>query len=113
MDKEAFFGGTWCAAADWFGAHPECGGFRFRLWAPHARAVRLAGDFSGWEQIPMQCADGVWECFVPGAKDYDSYKFCLTRADGRPALRRTVSWHLWTMIGRTMHGKRALLTSRC
>ena len=79
MDKEAFFGGTWCAAADWFGAHPECGGFRFRLWAPHARAVRLAGDFSGWEQIPMQCADGVWECFVPGAKDYDSYKFCLTR----------------------------------
>ena len=83
MDKEAFFGGTWCAAADWFGAHPECGGFRFRLWAPHARAVRLAGDFSGWEQIPMQCADGVWECFVPGAKDYDSYKFCLTRADGR------------------------------
>ena len=83
MDKEAFFGGTWCAAADWFGAHPECGGFRFRLWAPHARAVRLAGDFSGWEQIPMQCADGVWECFVPGAKDYDRYKFCLTRADGR------------------------------
>ena len=83
MDTAAFYGGTWCAAADWFGAHPEAGGFRFRLWAPHARAVSLAGDFSGWELLPMQCTDGVWECFVPGAKDYDSYKFCLTRADGR------------------------------
>ena len=83
MDREAFYGGTWCAAADWFGAHPESGGCRFRLWAPHARAVSLAGDFSGWEPIPMECAEGVWECFVPAVKDYDSYKFCVTQADGK------------------------------
>ena len=83
MDRAAFFGGTWCAAADWFGAHPECGGFRFRLWAPHARAVSLAGDFSGWEPMEMTCRDGVWECVAEEARAYDSYKFCVTQADGK------------------------------
>ena len=83
LDREAFFGGTWAAAASWFGAHPAEKGYRFRLWAPHARDVRLAGDFSGWEPVAMQCADGVWECTVETAKVYDSYKFCLTQADGK------------------------------
>ena len=83
MDRAAFFGGRWCAAADWFGAHPAEKGYRFRLWAPHARAVHLAGDFSGWEPVEMVCADGVWECVVEDAKAYDSYKFCVTQADGK------------------------------
>lgn len=82
MDRAAFFGGTWGAAAEWFGVHPAEKGYRFRLWAPHARAVRLAGDFSGWEPVEMACADGVWECVVEDAKVYDSYKFCVTQADG-------------------------------
>ena len=83
MDKVAFSGGTWCAAADWFGAHPAETGYRFRLWAPHARAVHLAGDFSGWEPIEMANFDGVWACTVKTAKPYDSYKFRITQADGR------------------------------
>ena len=83
MDRAAFFGGTWCAAADWFGAHPAETGYRFRLWAPNARSVSLAGDFSAWQLIPMSWEDGVWECTVAEAKAYDSYKFCLTQADGR------------------------------
>lgn len=83
MDRAAFFGGTWCAAADWFGAHPVEKGYRFRLWAPHARAVSLAGDFSGWEPMEMTCRDGVWECVAEEARAYDSYKFCLTQADGK------------------------------
>ena len=83
MDRAAFFGGTWCAAADWFGAHPVEKGYRFRLWAPHARAASLAGDFSGWEPMEMTCRDGVWECVAEEARAYDSYKFCLTQADGK------------------------------
>ena len=83
MDRGAFFGGTWCVAADWFGAHPVEKGYRFRLWAPHARAVSLAGDFSGWEPMEMTCRDGVWECVAEEARAYDSYKFCLTQADGK------------------------------
>lgn len=83
MDRAAFFGGTWCAAADWFGAHPVEKGYRFRLWAPHARAVHLAGDFSGWEPIEIANFDGVWACTVKTAKPYDSYKFRITQADGR------------------------------
>ena len=83
MDKSAFFGGTWCGAAGYFGAHPMTRGYRFRLWAPHACSVSVAGDFSGWQLIPMACSGGVWECTVAGAKDYDSYKFCVTQSDGR------------------------------
>ena len=83
MDKSAFFGGTWCGAAGYFGAHPMTRGYRFRLWAPHACSVSVAGDFSGWQLIPMACSGGVWECTVAEAKDYDSYKFCVTQSDGR------------------------------
>lgn len=31
----------------------------------------------------MTCRDGVWECVAEEAKAYDSYKFCLTQADGK------------------------------
>ena len=64
MDRAAFFGGTWCAAADYFGAHPAETGYRFRLWAPNARSVSLAGDFSAWQLIPMSWEDGAWACTV-------------------------------------------------
>ena len=34
-----------------FGCHREerRGGFVFRLWAPHAKEVRVIGDFSDWK----------------------------------------------------------------
>ena len=46
----------------YFGAHPAEGGYVFRVWAPHARAVALAGEFNGWEMQPMtRLEGGVWE----------------------------------------------------
>ena len=52
------------------------------MWAPNASDVSLAGDFSGWQPLPMVRKDGLWECFVPGAKEFDSYKYVVTGADG-------------------------------
>ena len=67
-------------------------GWLFRVWAPHARAISVVGDFNGWNRDadPMgllEKTDGIWEVFVPGLKVYDVYKFCVTQADGRQVLK--------------------------
>lgn len=57
-------------------------GVVFRVWAPRAKAMSIVGDFNNWVpgDTPMkQLADsGIWECFVPGLKEYDIYKYCVT-----------------------------------
>ena len=80
--------GTNFEAYRFFGAHLErqglADGVVFRVWAPHARAVSVVGDFNNWVpgSHPMQRVDGdaVWELFIPGMKEYDTYKYCVTTA---------------------------------
>jgi 1,4-alpha-glucan branching enzyme len=72
-------------AYEYFGSHPTEDGAVFRVWAPAAKAVCVAGEFNGWneEAAPMrQVADGVWELAIPGVKQYDAYKYAVTGADG-------------------------------
>ncbi|WP_232627093.1 1,4-alpha-glucan branching enzyme [Streptomyces alfalfae] len=77
------------------GAHPMThqgvSGTRFTVWAPHARGVRLSGDFSCWDGTahPMRSlgSSGVWELFVPGLGPGTVYKFDITRPDGTHTLR--------------------------
>ena len=79
-----FAKGQWARAYTYFGAHFTPQGCVFRLWAPHAAQVRLAGDFNGWQGAAMQRVDGgVWELTVAGVKPYDSYKYVVTGADGK------------------------------
>ena len=69
-----------------FGAHlereQEQDGVVFRVWAPHAKAVSVVGDFNSWVpgSHPMQQIEntGIWEAFVPGLKEFDVYKYCIT-----------------------------------
>lgn len=64
-------------------------GWTFRLWAPHADAVSLVGDFNGWQEgvTPLaRISDGIWEVFVPGLKQYDVYKYAVTHA-GKTVLK--------------------------
>ncbi|HJD21972.1 MAG TPA: 1,4-alpha-glucan branching protein GlgB [Candidatus Gemmiger faecigallinarum] len=72
-------------AQRYFGAHlcDQDGqpGAMFRVWAPHAKAVSVVGDFNSWVpgSHPMeQIEEGIWELFIPGIKEYDVYKFCVT-----------------------------------
>ena len=87
---EAFASGNAVRAQDYLGSHAETrdgtAGYVFRVWAPHATAVAVMGDFNDWDQAshPMKLiGDGVWEGFVPGLKRYDSYKYAVTARDGR------------------------------
>ena len=69
----------------YFGAHlceqDGQAGVVFRLWAPHAKAVSVVGDFNDWMPTahPMKKVDdGIWELFIPGIKQFDVYKYCVT-----------------------------------
>ena len=78
-----------------FGAHKEVRegqeGYIFRVWAPHARSVSVVGDFNEWDpesHVMKRMVDGEsFECFIPGLKQYDTYKYCITAADGRQLMK--------------------------
>ncbi|MGH3621098.1 MAG: 1,4-alpha-glucan branching enzyme, partial [Sciscionella sp.] len=61
-------------------------GTSFAVWAPNAQAVRVCGDFDGWDgrATPMRAlgSTGVWELFVPGVEPGTRYKFRLLGRDG-------------------------------
>ncbi|MGW4324059.1 1,4-alpha-glucan branching enzyme [Streptomyces sp. NPDC004684] len=79
--------------------HQGVAGTRFTVWAPNARGVRVAGDFSCWDgtAFPMRSlgAAGVWELFLPGIGEGATYKFEITSQYGGrflkadPMARRT------------------------
>ena len=72
------------------GAHPYTyrgqDGYYFAVWAPHAAAVSLVGDFNAWnpDATPMKpVADsGIYELFVPGLGVGQLYKFAITTHTG-------------------------------
>lgn len=59
----------------------------FAVWAPHAKAVGVVGDFNGWDPdaAPMSpLADsGIYETFIPGVGLGELYKFAITTQDGK------------------------------
>ena len=62
-------------------------GVFFAVWAPHAAAVCVIGEFNYWNEsaTPMNRvnAGGIYECFVPEAKVGQQYKFLIYTGDGR------------------------------
>ncbi|MBT9254211.1 1,4-alpha-glucan branching protein GlgB [Phycicoccus sp. MAQZ13P-2] len=77
----------------------EVRGTSFAVWAPRAKAVRVVGDFNGWDGRvhPMRHlgSSGVWELFVPGVGAGAVYKYEIrgaddvVRAKADPMARRT------------------------
>ena len=73
------------------GAHPSTlkgeSGIYFSVWAPNAAGVHLIGSFNNWDETshPMKRLDplGIYELFVPEAKEGDLYKFLILARDGR------------------------------
>jgi 1,4-alpha-glucan branching enzyme len=66
--------------------HEGVAGTSFSVWAPHAQAARVIGDFNSWDgtRHAMRRLDdsGVWELFVPGLHPGTTYKFQLLTAAG-------------------------------
>ncbi len=78
-------------AYDYFGAHftKQDGkdGVVFRLYAPMASDVSVIGDFNNWDMFSLKMNkiddSGVYELFVPGLYNYQSYKFHFRNAKGQ------------------------------
>ena len=78
-------------AFTYFGAHLEKRGeevgFVFRLYAPCASDVSVIGEWNDWDvrKDKMNRIDdsGAWEIFIPGLRNYQSYKFHFKHAEGR------------------------------
>ena len=60
-------------------------GVHFAVWAPHAVAVHVIGEFNGWNETshPMNRLEplGIWEVFVPGVQLGCLYKYLIEAQD--------------------------------
>lgn len=72
------------------GCRKDHEGFRFTVWAPHAKEISIVGDFNDWnedtrlENIEMT---GIWSGVVPTASEGDHYKYKIVQHDGQTAYK--------------------------
>ncbi|MEG2488825.1 GlgB N-terminal domain-containing protein, partial [Anaerorhabdus sp.] len=73
-----------------FGAHfayEAKEGVRFTVYAPNAKEVQIIGGFNGWDgenHLMERTTDtGVWSLFIPGLKEWETYKYRITSWDGK------------------------------
>lgn len=54
-------------------------GVRFAVWAPNAERVSVIGSFNNWDgrihSMRTHGSSGVWDIFIPGLTNSDTYKF--------------------------------------
>ena len=60
-------------------------GTAFSVWAPNAHAVRVVGNFNGWDgrkhAMRELGSSGIWELFIPGVQDGEVYKYQILNAN--------------------------------
>ena len=85
-----FHQGTNMRAYEYMGVHRVPGEsdlFSARVWAPHALAVSIIGEFNGWDENATRLHkindEGMWECYFSGINIYDNYKFAVTSLNGK------------------------------
>ena len=82
--------GHWYRSYEKMGAHPcvEDGveGFHFAVLAPGVLGVSVIGEFNGWEPDASPLEEtpngGVWQGFVPGAREGQLYKYLVRTKKG-------------------------------
>jgi len=84
-----FSAGTSTDAYQFMGCHRTTvdgqEGYVFRVWAPHAKSVRVLGQFNNWDKgspAMERIAPAIWERFIPDVQTYDEYKYYIERPDG-------------------------------
>lgn len=69
----------------------DVGGIHFALWAPNAQRVSVVGDFNLWDgrRHPMRFHpnSGLWDIFIPNAKQGTLYKFEILDRNGTLRLK--------------------------
>jgi 1,4-alpha-glucan branching enzyme len=84
-DRAAVASALSASARPGMGATLYPGGVTFRLWAPFAARVWVAGDFNGWSSSANELGNefnGNFSTDVAGATRWQQYKFYLQAQDG-------------------------------
>ncbi|MEZ9353250.1 1,4-alpha-glucan branching protein GlgB [Vibrio splendidus] len=74
-------------------------GTRFLVYAPHATAASLVGNFNAWDgrRHPMQRLDyGMWGLFIPELEEGAQYKFELKGPDGEGLPHKADPWGFYS-----------------
>ena len=95
MDQYLFAKGVHYQLYDALGGrlceHQGVKGAKFSVWAPGAKGVSLVADFNHWNgrANPMRSLgfSGIWEIFIPGAKEGLCYKFEIKTQEGNILLK--------------------------
>lgn len=64
----------------------EIGTF-FAVWAPNAESVQVIGNFNFWDKfshplMPRWDSSGIWEGFIPGVRNGETYKYGIIAHSG-------------------------------
>ncbi|UPQ89488.1 1,4-alpha-glucan branching protein GlgB [Vibrio sinaloensis] len=73
----------------------QISGIRFLVYAPHASACSLVGEFNQWDgrRTPMQRLDyGIWGIFIPNLPEGTQYKFELKGPNGEGLPHKADPW---------------------
>ncbi len=86
LDAQLMREGTHPKLYETLGAHPDATGTQFAVWAPHASAVSVIGDWNQWKpgEAPLVATGttGVWQGRVDGVGPGALYKLHLVSASG-------------------------------
>ena len=87
LDKYLFHEGKNFRTYEFLGSFLDGDQCTFRVWAPHAQAVYVSGDFCGWEPTVHELTrinnEGIFEGTISNVHPYDSYKYVIKASDGR------------------------------
>ncbi len=86
--RNSFLQGTETRAYRFMGCHKDDRngrkGYVFRVWAPNAESVHVAGSFNNWHSMPMDRLEGgIFELLVPQAREWDVYQYAIVTPDGK------------------------------
>lgn len=85
MNLQKFYMGEIFDAYKYFGAHLIDDGVIFHTYAPNASKISIIGEFSSWQEIPMDKLhqSGIWTGFVPNAHAGQMYRYVIYGQNGR------------------------------
>lgn len=78
--------GKSCRAQNYLGSKLSTKGCLFRVWAPNAAEVFVAGDFNFWSEDahPMKrLGAGIWEANIEAVPENSAYKYVIITNEGR------------------------------
>jgi 1,4-alpha-glucan branching enzyme len=88
-----FHRGEYYKSYDFLGCHKyvydNLDGYRFILWAPHAKSVSIVGDFNNWQGYPLERFEdsGLYNIFISGIDELENYKYEIITYNGKKIVK--------------------------